>query len=71
MTSSASGPPCPTCQKPAPPRPENRAFPFCCARCRTVDLGRWLREEYRIPVAAPDEADLDELERELAKREPS
>lgn len=25
------------------------AFPFCSRRCRWVDLGRWLGEEYRIP----------------------
>ena len=23
-------------------------FPFCSARCRTIDLGRWLGEKYRI-----------------------
>jgi hypothetical protein len=31
-------------------RPENPSFPFCSPRCRTVDLGRWLGGEYRIPV---------------------
>jgi endogenous inhibitor of DNA gyrase (YacG/DUF329 family) len=25
-------------------------FPFCSARCKTVDLGRWLGETYRIPA---------------------
>jgi endogenous inhibitor of DNA gyrase (YacG/DUF329 family) len=25
-------------------------FPFCSARCRTIDLGRWLGEKYRIDV---------------------
>jgi len=23
-------------------------FPFCSARCRLIDLGRWLGEGYRI-----------------------
>ncbi|NOZ63381.1 MAG: DNA gyrase inhibitor YacG [Caldiserica bacterium] len=23
-------------------------FPFCSARCKLVDLGSWLEEEYRI-----------------------
>lgn len=23
-------------------------YPFCSERCRLVDLGRWLREEYTI-----------------------
>ncbi len=22
--------------------------PFCCLRCRMIDLGKWLNEEYRI-----------------------
>jgi endogenous inhibitor of DNA gyrase (YacG/DUF329 family) len=39
-------------------------YPFCSRRCKTIDLGRWLGETYRIPhegeaeePAAP-EADL-------------
>jgi hypothetical protein len=35
--------------------PASEAFPFCSSRCRLVDLGRWLGEEYRIPVAEADE----------------
>jgi endogenous inhibitor of DNA gyrase (YacG/DUF329 family) len=27
-----------------------KSFPFCSDRCRMVDLGRWLSEEYRVPV---------------------
>jgi endogenous inhibitor of DNA gyrase (YacG/DUF329 family) len=45
---------CPTCQKPAAPRPHNPSAPFCCPRCRQVDLGRWLGEEYRVPDASRD-----------------
>jgi uncharacterized protein len=40
---------CPVCQAPVPPRAVNKAFPFCSARCRLLDLGRWLDGEYRIP----------------------
>ena len=25
-------------------------FPFCSRRCKTIDLGRWLGESYRIPT---------------------
>jgi endogenous inhibitor of DNA gyrase (YacG/DUF329 family) len=39
---------CPICGKLVAPRVENRAFPFCSDRCRLIDLGRWLGEEYRI-----------------------
>jgi endogenous inhibitor of DNA gyrase (YacG/DUF329 family) len=31
-------------------------FPFCSGRCRLIDLGRWLGEEYRItPATEGDE----------------
>lgn len=41
---------CPTCRAAValdPARPDKR-FPFCSERCQMVDLGRWLREDYRI-----------------------
>ena len=41
---------CPICKKPAAPRAENPSLPFCSPRCKTVDLGKWLNEEYRVPV---------------------
>jgi uncharacterized protein len=47
---------CPICRRNAAPRKENPAFPFCSTRCKTVDMGRWLDEGYRVPVA-PDEVE--------------
>ncbi len=38
---------CPTCSK-AGPWSDGDWFPFCSERCKLVDLGRWLGEEYRI-----------------------
>jgi len=37
---------CPICRKPAfvPYRP------FCSRRCADIDLARWLREDYTIPL---------------------
>ena len=36
-------------------------FPFCSARCKTIDLGRWLDERYRLDADeqedAPEEMD--------------
>lgn len=29
--------------------------PFCSERCRLIDLGRWIAEDYRIPVRSTDE----------------
>lgn len=54
--------PCPVCKKVVAPRAENRAFPFCSDRCRAVDLGKWLGEEYRLPDR-PEERE-DALPRE-------
>lgn len=39
---------CPICGGGAAPRSENRAFPFCGARCKQIDLGAWLGEGYVI-----------------------
>ena len=39
---------CPVCERPVEPRAANPSFPFCSPRCRQVDLGRWLGEEYRL-----------------------
>lgn len=45
---------CPICGKAA-----DRAYrPFCSKRCADIDLGRWLKEDYRI--ASDDEPDMDE-----------
>ncbi len=51
---------CPTCGNAVAPLACNRAFPFCSDRCRLLDLGKWLGEEYRIPAGRPgDGAVLD------------
>ena len=38
--------PCPICGKPA----IAELRPFCSKRCRDVDLSRWFKEVYVIPV---------------------
>ena len=35
-------------------------LPFCGERCRRIDLGRWLGEEYSLPVERPDDDDSQE-----------
>jgi endogenous inhibitor of DNA gyrase (YacG/DUF329 family) len=38
---------CPTCRKEV--EWENNPYrPFCCERCRLIDLGAWTEERYRI-----------------------
>jgi hypothetical protein len=42
---------CPICGKPA-----DQAFkPFCSKRCADVDLNRWLKGVYAVPVKDDDE----------------
>ena len=39
-------------------RPIDPAWrPFCSERCKMADLGRWLREEYRVPDEPAPTAD--------------
>jgi endogenous inhibitor of DNA gyrase (YacG/DUF329 family) len=47
----ADAPVCAWCRK-QPADPKYR--PFCSARCKLADLGRWLNEDYRIPDREPD-----------------
>jgi endogenous inhibitor of DNA gyrase (YacG/DUF329 family) len=45
--------PCPICS-----RPEADLYsPFCSRRCADVDLGRWLKGSYAIPIDQNDEED--------------
>ena len=62
---------CPRCQKVIPSAsltPQGKKqmnaafFPFCSERCRLIDLGAWLNEDYSIsssqnesPLSLPDE----------------
>jgi len=55
---------CPICNKAVEPRPKNPSFPFCTQRCKTIDLGKWLNEEYRVPAEEVDE-DESESERDV------
>jgi len=45
---------CPICRKDLEVRDltEWPNFPFCSERCRIIDLGRWLGEQYRVPTGA-------------------
>jgi endogenous inhibitor of DNA gyrase (YacG/DUF329 family) len=58
---------CPICNRSPATRAENKAFPFCSPRCKTIDLGQWFDEKYRIPVSETANA-LDEGQDESAKR---
>ena len=37
-------------------------MPFCSGRCRQIDLGRWLREVYSVPVERDPDEDVESSE---------
>ena len=40
---------CPICDARMPADwSEYPDYPFCSKRCRTIDLGRWLNEDYKV-----------------------
>lgn len=51
-------PTCPTCEKPVD-MANNPFRPFCCQRCQLVDLGRWLDEDFSIPLEGQEDLDID------------
>ncbi|CAH0339421.1 DNA gyrase inhibitor YacG [Rhizobium sp. CECT 9324] len=49
--------PCPECKRLS----VREHYPFCSDRCRNLDLSRWLKGSYAIPVAE-DESKADDDE---------
>jgi endogenous inhibitor of DNA gyrase (YacG/DUF329 family) len=48
-------PACPICGKPR----VHDFRPFCSRRCADVDLGKWFRGDYAVPVVEQDDGDED------------
>lgn len=50
---------CPICKKDV--SVENQFFPFCCERCKIIDLGNWASEKYVIstPIQPTDSDEED------------
>ena len=46
---------CPVCAKES----QTEFRPFCSARCKHVDLNRWLSEVYRVPAESPPDDEED------------
>lgn len=57
---------CPICGK-SPAEAKTSVLPFCSERCRSIDLGRWLSERYRIATDSPEDAEM-ELDERTADR---
>ncbi len=60
---------CPTCHRKVAyaSLDEVPERPFCSRRCRLVDLGRWLNEDYRVTEEIPDPDQLPDGEPPLPR----
>jgi endogenous inhibitor of DNA gyrase (YacG/DUF329 family) len=48
---------CPICEKDVEFQEKMKLppnFPFCSQRCKLIDLGKWLNEEYKISEPIPE-----------------
>jgi uncharacterized protein len=52
---------CPTCKKKFSYY-SSEFRPFCCEKCRLIDLGQWLTESYTVPVEKLTEDEAQTLE---------
>ena len=58
---------CPICKRPLGEREDGLRFrPFCSKRCADIDLGRWLKGAYAIPVVENEDEDGDTAEGQSA-----
>ena len=48
----------------------NEFRPFCSERCKMLDFGAWIEEEYALPAEESEitDEDIDQIERSLAER---
>ena len=56
---------CPICSQKVTDASPSKARPFCSMRCKAVDLGRWMAEDYTIseslfPGAESDDSNSNE-----------
>jgi uncharacterized protein len=59
---------CPTCSKSYAIAAIDAlpSFPFCCERCRLVDLGRWIDGKHAIPGSPITQRQQDEQDESSA-----
>lgn len=50
---------CPTCQTKVEWTSSNPFRPFCCERCKLIDLGEWANENRRFPDKENDSENFD------------
>ena len=58
MTAATRTVKCPQCGAPVPWTAESKWRPFCSERCKTIDLGAWASERYRVQTSeSPETSD--------------
>jgi endogenous inhibitor of DNA gyrase (YacG/DUF329 family) len=55
MTTKKTQVKCPTCQKLVLWAETSPYRPFCCERCKLIDLGSWADESYRVSRRGDDD----------------
>ncbi|MBX5478912.1 DNA gyrase inhibitor YacG [Pyrinomonas methylaliphatogenes] len=58
---------CPICGKPTQWQ-DNPFRPFCSERCKLIDFGHWIDEDYALP-AEEERSDEKSIKEDLATRE--
>jgi endogenous inhibitor of DNA gyrase (YacG/DUF329 family) len=61
---------CPQCGQPVEWSPASRWRPFCSERCKTIDLGAWASEAYRIRDVDAPEPDSRPFDRPADRKRP-
>ena len=60
---------CPVCDIEFSTERPSIALPFCSKRCKCIDRGRWVNEEYGLPYESEHEPPFEQEESGSEKRE--
>jgi endogenous inhibitor of DNA gyrase (YacG/DUF329 family) len=60
---------CPICKTEFPREPRAKSFPFCCSRCKMLDLGNWFNGEYVLSRPIDPETDSEAMEQYIRHAE--
>ena len=59
---------CPICKQPTTWE-ENPWRPFCSERCKMIDLGKWVLEDYKIPGEKAEEESEEEEKKKAENKD--
>ncbi|MBK9258884.1 MAG: DNA gyrase inhibitor YacG [Polyangiaceae bacterium] len=57
-----AGQSCPICGRDVSTSADNKSRPFCSARCKIIDLDKWLSGSYRVPGPPVESSGMGEIE---------